>query len=110
MQNAGNLFIIPQLQEIFVVGSTSAGRLDHVYAHAQTLYSVMTSLMPQLPVCMVYEDSLAQLLAPGDHTFSIPKAARGDWCALIPVGHPIPSVTTQGLKWNLGLESFYILF
>lgn len=56
-------------------------------------------------IALVSENGIALFLVPGKHRI---QSAVGMKCSLLPLGEPCASVTTTGLKWNLG--TFFSLF
>lgn len=58
-----------------------------------------------VPVVVMSGGSLFWLLSIGDHIIQVPDDVivnpRRSWCGLIPLGQP-STVSTTGLKWNLG--------
>ena len=45
---------------------------------------------------------MAKLLPPGKHVIKPAKGFEGPTCGLVPLNGPA-TITTQGLKWNLGM-------
>lgn len=84
------------------VFSETSGRLDHIMANINTLYK-SDKLIGDIQLIQVSSDSLTWLLRPGTHRISIPEPLirQNGWCALMPVGSRVTSITTTGLKWNL---------
>lgn len=85
----------------------SSGRLDQILGNIQTLHLVREErlLNPNTKMYLMSGDCIAWLLSPGDHIIDVPEECRCNeecWCALMPVGEACDSVTTSGLKWNLG--------
>mmetsp|Transcript_11503 Transcript_11503/g.15003 ORF Transcript_11503/g.15003 Transcript_11503/m.15003 type:complete len:316 (-) Transcript_11503:421-1368(-) len=56
-------------------------------------------------IMLVSEDNLGFLLVPGVHKIVPNHFLEGPTCGLLPIGGPISSVTTKGLKWNLSNDS-----
>ena len=54
----------------------------------------------------VMDDSLVILLSAGQHTIHVDSAIEGPVCGLIPMSTPCRSVSTQGLRWNLGTRYY----
>ena len=50
---------------------------------------------------LLSQDNMVQLLEPGYHEIIPFRKLEGPTCSLIPIGAPVKSVTTSGLKWNL---------
>uniref|UniRef100_G3MR72 Thiamine pyrophosphokinase 1 n=1 Tax=Amblyomma maculatum TaxID=34609 RepID=G3MR72_AMBMU len=80
---------------------SSFDRVDHMMSIFNTLYESLP-LLDGTPVCLFLENSLTWLLGKGQHRILTPPHLTGAWCGLIPLGAPCDSVTTTGLKWNLG--------
>ncbi|XP_046737487.1 thiamin pyrophosphokinase 1 [Diprion similis] len=89
------------LDGIYVFTETT-GRLDHIIANINTLFK-SEKLVGDAQVIQVSSDSLTWLLHPGTHRISIPEPLLqcNSWCALMPIGSRVTSITTTGLKWNL---------
>ena len=86
--------------ECIVAHDSCEGRLDHVLANIDTLFHAPR--MTAIPVYLLSGESLSCLLRPGKNVIDINEASRGQWCSLVPIGHPCSKVTTTGLKYNLG--------
>lgn len=80
---------------------SSFDRVDHMMAIFNSLFE-SRQLLEGTPVCVLLENSLTWLLDKGEHRILTPPHLTGSWCGLIPLGAPCGSVTTTGLKWNLG--------
>lgn len=53
-------------------------------------------------IVLLTGDTIATLLdGPASHTLHVVPTVEGPICGLIPIGGPVDSVTTTGLKWNL---------
>ncbi|KAK8776406.1 hypothetical protein V5799_030248 [Amblyomma americanum] len=79
----------------------SFDRVDHMMSIFNTLFE-SRQLLDGTPVCLLLENSLTWLLDKGQHRILTPPHLTGSWCGLIPLGAACGSVTTTGLKWNLG--------
>lgn len=121
--------IDPQEYDSIVVYGATGGRLDQLMASIQELYAyslatekwntpaaiktrkvVSTQQQPCCANLFLYSDtSMACLLQPDiRHRLLLQRCdnvaetvAEGPTCGLLPVGEPVTSVTTTGLKWNL---------
>nr|XP_012148081.1 PREDICTED: thiamin pyrophosphokinase 1 isoform X2 [Megachile rotundata] len=88
----------------------SSGRLDHIIENINTLYKtekLLGQYIPIVPVIQIACNSLTWILNPGFHSIIIPKilVQNNSWCGLLPVGAPVNSITTTGLKWNLNCST-----
>lgn len=82
--------------KILVLGAVG-GRLDHVFANFNVLYS-----FANIQIILLSDDSMAFLLAKDfAHEIHIDPSIEGPHCGLVPLGGPSFSTTTTGLKWNL---------
>ncbi|XP_012252263.2 thiamin pyrophosphokinase 1 isoform X1 [Athalia rosae] len=90
-----------KLHGIYVFTETS-GRLDHIIANINTIF-MADKLVGDTQVIQVASESLTWLLHPGTHRILIPEVLvrLHSWCALMPVGSRVTSITSTGLKWNL---------
>ena len=87
----------PSIQTWIVLGALG-GRLDHCMASIHTLHT-----LPDKRIFLFSNESLAFLLTKGQHTIKGDTTLVGPTCGLLPIGVPEAILTTQGLKWNLGL-------
>lgn len=53
----------------------------------------------------IANNSLTWVLRPGLHSIIISKilVENNSWCGLLPIGAPVNSIITTGLKWNLSM-------
>ncbi len=79
---------------ILVIGGM-AGRMDQTLANINQLYCCSEQ---GLQVLWLSRQNLLVMLAPGAHKI---EAAKGSKCGLIPIGGPVKSVTTTGLRWDM---------
>ena len=75
------------------------GRFNHVLANLDTLYTA--SEMTDVPVYLIYGQSLSFLIQKGSNIVQTASPWRDVWCGLVPIGEPCHSVTTTGLEYNL---------
>ena len=80
------------------------GRFDHVLACIDSLYQ-WNNARPSIPIFLLSDSSLCFLLPAGTSRIEIPDGQKDEFCGLVPVGEPVSSVTTTGLRWNLINES-----
>ncbi|XP_076682552.1 thiamine pyrophosphokinase 1 isoform X1 [Andrena cerasifolii] len=80
----------------------SSGRFDHIIGNINTLHK-SNELIGDRQVIQVASNSLIWILKPGFHSIVIPNilVQNNSWCGLLPIGAPVNSITTTGLKWNL---------
>lgn len=92
---------LAQIGSIVVLLDTS-GRIDHLLSHINTLFKAHVFL-PTIDIFILAKDSMSWLLGAGQHTIHVPPylVERQIWCSYVPIGHEC-SVTTRGLKWDLG--------
>ena len=79
------------------------GRLDHTLSALSTLHK-----WRHLNLVLWGEGNMAQLLPPGKHTIRPAKGFEGPCCGLVPLNGPA-TLTSTGLKWNLGTASTLVL-
>ncbi|DBA82699.1 TPA: hypothetical protein ACH3X1_006935 [Trebouxia sp. C0004] len=85
-----------------IVAGGLGGRLDHTMSALSTLHK-----WPHLRLVLWGDGSMAQLLAPGKHVIRPAKESEGPTCGLVPLSGPA-TLSTQGLKWDLGKKSHYL--
>ncbi|XP_076171985.1 thiamine pyrophosphokinase 1-like isoform X1 [Ptiloglossa arizonensis] len=80
----------------------SSGRFDHILGNINTLYK-SDKYIPHAHIIQIASDSLTWILQPGFHSIDIPNilVQNNSWCGLLPIGAPVNSISTTGLKWNL---------
>lgn len=78
------------------------GRFDQTLGNLNTLYSEA-----EAGRCLWWLDSCnsSMMLPTGSHHIGIHATLEGPTCGLVPVGHPVSAVSTQGLRWNLDNKS-----
>ena len=88
-------------QTELVVHGAFGGNLGQEIANLHALFAFYKKERSQdhLNVILQGEYSLAMLLQPGSHKI---VSATNLKCSLLPIGGRVDSVTTTGLKWNLG--------
>jgi thiamine pyrophosphokinase len=87
---------------VLVLGAFG-GRFDHEVAALQVLYRHSATFGRLL---LVGNETLAELLLPGEHEIVPNKdVEHGGHCGLLPIGVPVASITTTGLRWNLSAHS-----
>ena len=89
------------LNSVYVFADSS-GRFDHIIGNINTLHK-SAKLIGDRQVIHVASNSLTWMLKPGFHSIVIPDilVQNNSWCGLLPIGAPVNSITTTGLKWNL---------
>ena len=75
------------------------GRLDQTMANINTL--IMSVKLYDVPMYLYSDCDVACLLPEGRHEIDVHSPIKESWCSLIPVGHPVKSVTTSGLRYNV---------
>lgn len=93
LQKLGNRGDMPTV----VIGGFG-GRLDQTLGNLNSLY---LQAEQQRNVWWLEAHNGALLLSKGKHRIDIDATREGPTIGLIPVGRPVESVTTEGLKWNL---------
>jgi len=83
-----------------VAHDSTEGRLDHIFGNIDTLFHAPE--LTSIPVYLVSGQVLSCLLGRGKNAIEVDNDRCGQWCSLVPIGHPCPRVTTAGLKYNLG--------
>lgn len=54
--------------------------------------------MPERRMCFVGDTNIVLLMHPGTHNIMCPPGVK---CGMIPLGAPVHSISSKGLKWNL---------
>lgn len=93
--------------DLIVALSGRQDRCDHAMGNISTLYRAPKLLPNTTRLCLMYDYSYVTLLLKGKTILDVVTGHEGDWCGLIPVGHPA-IVDATGLKWNL--QSFKLEF
>lgn len=78
------------------------GRMDQTLGNLNTLYS---AAQQHQDILWLEPSNLVLALSPGRHHISIDPSREGPTCGLIPIGHPVQTVSTEGLRWNLDEQS-----
>lgn len=76
------------------------GRGDQVFGCLQSLYEA-AKLDPSLNVYLLSDESVCCLLQAGKHVIPCTSGLEEGHCGLIPLGEPVHSISTTGLKWDL---------
>lgn len=74
------------------------GRMDQTLGNLNTLYSWAER---GHAVYWLEKTNVVLSLNAGKHHINIDASREGPSCGLVPIGKPVQSVSTQGLKWNL---------
>ncbi|XP_076623069.1 thiamine pyrophosphokinase 1-like [Colletes latitarsis] len=90
-----------KIKAIYVFVETS-GRFDHLLGNINTL-CMSDQFIKDIQIIQIANNSLTWLLRPGFHSINIPNllVQNTSPCGLFPIGAPVNSITTTGLKWNL---------
>lgn len=88
-----------QIESIIAVAESS-GRLDQILSNLNTLFKMANT---SVQLYLLNTDEITWLLSAGSHEIHVPRSLveRQAICGLLPVGNPC-TVTSTGLKWNLG--------
>jgi thiamine pyrophosphokinase len=90
---------------VLIIGGSSGGRLDQGFANIHALY-IWKKIYQRL--ILIDDINICHLLQEGYHHCIRPIREKdiyeAKYCALIPLGHPISSITTRGLEWDLRNE------
>lgn len=81
-----------------VVVGGHGGRMDQTLGNLNTLYSWAER---DHAVYWLEKSNAILALSAGKHHIHIDASREGPSCGLIPIGKPVSSVSTEGLKWNL---------
>lgn len=82
---------------VIVVGGYG-GRIDQTLGNLNTLYK---QSQRSQDVYWLDVHNAVLSLSPGVHYIAVDPSMEGPTCGLIPIGHPVDNVSTQGLRWNL---------
>lgn len=85
--------------DAILVFVNTSGRLDHVLGNLDTLYKARE--ISDVPVFLLGDNSICWSLEKGRHRIIYHEEMARSHVGLIPLGHPCPRVTTNGLVWNL---------
>jgi len=90
-------------KDIVVVTGAFGGRFDQIMSnlHVSHIMSQQAPSIVSRRVYLVGDKSLSFFIPPGTSRILPPKLYTSDTFALIPMGTPCRSVTTEGLQWNL---------
>lgn len=81
-----------------VVVGGHCGRMDQTLGNLNTLYSWAER---GHAVYWLEKSNVVLALSAGKHHINIDASREGPSCGLVPIGKPVISVSTEGLKWNL---------
>lgn len=84
-----------------VIFGAFGGRMDHTIA---SLHAALEC--PELRIHFLDDNNFATWIRPEDKGIICKQKWTTKMCGLIPVGHPVRNIKTQGLKWDcdFGLE------
>lgn len=86
--------------DLIVALSGRQDRCDHAMGNISTLYKAPKLLPNTTRLCLIYGCSYVTLLQNGKTILDVMTNHEGNWCGLVPVGHPA-IVNATGLKWNM---------
>lgn len=84
-----------------VVLGGHGGRMDQTLGNLNTLYSWAER---KHTLYWLEEKNVVLALHEGKHHINIDASSEGPSCGLVPIGKPVASVSTDGLKWNLNSQ------
>lgn len=74
------------------------GRMDQSLGNLNTLYCLAEN--GENPIWLdLFNATIA--LSKGKHVIHIDRETQGPMCGLLPIGHRVERIITDGLKWNL---------
>ncbi|XP_044535665.1 thiamin pyrophosphokinase 1 isoform X3 [Gracilinanus agilis] len=107
---ANHLYNITEGQRESFLPEYISGDFDSIRPEVKEYYKVKGCELVSTPdqnysdftKCLqVLQKKIVEKDLQGKHKLHVDTGFEGDWCGLIPVGHPCKQVTTTGLKWNL---------
>lgn len=87
---------LPQFtyQHFLMITGATGGNVSQEFANYNVCWR-----FPQRQIGFLSDSGVVLYLAAGKHEI---HAAAGFKCGIIPLGEPCASITTRGLRWNLG--------
>ncbi|XP_040576967.1 thiamine pyrophosphokinase 1-like [Lepeophtheirus salmonis] len=85
----------------FFVHVQHSGRLDQIFGNIETLFHAKTILGSDSSIYLVNSNSISWLLTPGKYKIEYIPTKNKTYVGLIPIGTPVDSISTTGLRWNL---------
>lgn len=94
------VFLFFKIKNVFFL-TDFGGRIDQTMSQINTLFK--HPIPDHINVFLWSHQTLAWLLAPGQHQIQVPMdfVANEIWCSYVPMNGQT-CVTTDGLKWDLG--------